>query len=66
MRKVRVELVVGVDLDSPMEVVSMVEEIEAQVEPDQWAALVLLSSAVVESVEEGLVHRLARAPLVRP
>lgn len=59
-RRARVELAVELDLDSPMEVVAMAEEVKAQASPHQWEALVLLSSAVVELCQEGLVRRLTQ------
>lgn len=59
-RRARVELAVELDLDSPMEVVAMAQEVKAKASSQQWEALVLLSSAVVELCQEGLIHRLAR------
>lgn len=63
-RRVRVEMAVELDLDSPMEVVAMAQEVKAQARPDQWEAMVLLSSAVVELCQEGLIRRLTQVEAV--
>lgn len=62
-RKARVELVVELDLEEPLEVVAMAAELEAQATAEQWEALVLLGSAVMEQASPEMTDRIFRQRL---
>lgn len=64
-RRARVELTIEVDLESPLEAVAMAQELRSQASRDQWEALVLVSSAVMEQVSSEMAAKLLREAKAR-
>ena len=63
--KVRVELQAVMDLAHPMEAVQVAREVKAALAPNQWEAMVLLASAMIEEADPQMVLNLAAAVKAR-
>lgn len=60
-RQAKVEMVFQLDLDRPEQAAQAAREVAAAATAEQWEAMALWASAVLEAAEPGLVLAVARA-----